>query len=550
MNLTEPTAELLGSITEIGKIVASLQVERTRGELDTKRLGYLNRIAASCVEIRKYVESNDNSTQDSHEVRHDIRNLLNRIAGPSQMLQGRLEGAELTALRRVQQLIDDCAAVIDNYGDAQREFVRVLDAPSIVAATADPAKILVAEDDAENRRFLVEFLTNEGHTVALASDGSEALAQAEQSDFDLLLLDLGLPTITGFDVLEQLQSRGWQTPIIVITGRRGVDDAVRCIERGADDFLTKPIQIEILRARVKSSVEKIRLREREFGQFFPPKLARQFARRPSLIYDLPSRHAEVSVMFCDIRNFSAVSERLGPEKTTRWLRGVMHDLCEIIIENEGVLVDFAGDEVMAMWGAPEEISDHAAKACDTAVQILEHLPSMSMAWRTTTGCETELAIGVNSGRAMVGHVGTARKIKYGALGDVVNIGSRVVGATKYFETPLLITGATRDQLNVDWSTGAIRPLCEVRVKNIAQSVELCEVRPSSELPEYRDLGERYALALKNFECQLFEQASNELERILVDHPNDGPSRTLLARIVGAIESNDAHFDPVWTLSGK
>ncbi len=549
MNSTDATASIQSSIIAIGEIMASLQTDLAGGEFDRKTLASVERISLSCTKLREYLDSNSEPPEHSSDTRHDIRNLLNRIAGPSQLLERRFDDSKLAAIHRVRRLIDDCVAVIDRCGDDSRELVRALESHSIVAAATTPANILVAEDDAENRRFLVDFLTSEGHTVTLARDGSEALAQAEQAGFDLLLLDLGLPMIDGFDVLEQLQSRGWQTPVIVITGRRGVDDAVRCIERGADDFLTKPIQIEILRARVKSCVERIRLREREFGQFFPPKLARQFARRPRLIHELPSRHAEVSVMFCDIRNFTTRSERLGPEKTTRWLRGVMHDLCEIIIENEGVLVDFAGDEVMAMWGAPEKVPDHAARACNTAVQILKHLPAMSLAWYPTTRAETELAIGINSGRAMVGHVGTARKTKYGALGDAVNVGSRVVGATKFLDSPLLITGGTRDQLASDWSTGQLRRLCKVRVKNIEQPIEIYDIRIPTE-HTIDDLAVRYESALASFEEQSFDQALSELTQLLAAHPNDGPAAVLKARALKALAPDAHEFDPVWRLSGK
>jgi len=541
---------LLQPIASIAAIVETLRGKVARLDNADALLTHLERISVSCREVSRYLESNTRAPEHSSTARHEIRNQLNHIAGPAQILLRRITGREHKELDRILDLVEECVSIIDAYSVATHEVVRALDTRAVVARTADPAKILIAEDDIENRRFLAEVLTSEGHRIELANDGPQALARVQESDCDLLLLDLGLPGLSGFEVLEKLQRNGWQTPVIIVTGQRGIDAAVRCIEHGADDFLTKPIQIEILRARVKSCIEKIRLREREFGQFFPPKLARQFARRPSLVNDLPSRDAEVSIMFCDLRNFTAISERLGPEKTTRWLRGVMNDLCEIIIANEGVLVDFAGDEVMAMWGAPEEIEDHAQRACMTAVQILRRLPRIDMAWRDRIGTETDLAVGINTGRAMVGHVGTARKTKYGALGDAVNVGSRVLGATNYFKSRVLISGATQNRLGPDWTGGVTRRLAKVRVKNLARALDLYELRPAGDPESDRDLDSRYAIALDHFEKQAWRAAADELEALLERHPNDEPSAVLLLRVRAALEPGGSAADPVWTLRGN
>ena len=511
---------------------------------------HVHRIVTATLALREAVANNAVPLAQSSTLRHELRNRLNHISGPCQLLRRAANAASLHALiEDIQAALERCVAIVDDSGETSRARAAPPRLQQTTTERPAPAHILVAEDDPGNRQLLVEVLSADGHRVTTACDGVEALRLAEEGDFDLLLLDLGLPKINGFEVLEKLQAGGWRTPVIVVTGRRAVDDAVRCIEHGADDFLTKPIHIEVLRARVHSSVEKIRLREREFGQFFPLKLARQFARRPQLIEDLPSRHAEISIMFCDIRNFTAISERLGPETTTRWLRGVMNELAEIISMQGGVLVDFAGDEIMAMWGAPEETADHARLACDTAVQILERLPAMNDRWQDEIGHETDLAIGINSGRAMVGHVGTTRKIKYGALGDAVNIGSRVLGATKYVRARLLITGATQRALGSTWTRGRLRRLIQVRVKNLTQAIELYEVQPHGGDTDGK-LRDRYEAGLVHFENGRFHEASAILGQLLVDYPSDGPSLMLMSRVVSAMlaESND--FDPVWTLDGK
>jgi adenylate cyclase len=543
-------ADLYTTSRRIAELIRSLDSKLDKETIDGKTSDLLLRMANSSSQLDVALSESDETREYSHEYRHLIRNHLNQISGPCQLLRRRLGTLAQEPLAEIQELVRWCA-------DSLESVSLLSDAPVVTSSVSVKpalatyaARILVAEDDVVNRQLLADILIDEGHAVEVAGDGIAALARAENADFDLLLLDLGLPKISGFEVLERLQASGWKTPVIVVTGRSAVNDAVRCIEHGADDFLTKPIQIEILRARVNSCVEKMRLREREFGQFFPPKLARQFARRPNMVNELPSHDAEVSVLFCDIRNFTAISERLGPDITMRWLRGVMHELSELVIDNEGVLVDFAGDEIMAMWGAPEATQQHATRACNTAVQILERLPAISASWRGQIGVETDLSIGVNSGRAMVGHIGTSRKTKYGPLGDTVNVGSRILGATAHLRTRLLISGQTRAAVDEHWTNGLSRRLCQVRMKNLAQSVELFELRPVSDGVSQNDLTERYEQALAYYETHTLQQAAALLGQLLVDYPDDGPSLVLMSRVVGAMLAPDALPDPVWTLPSK
>lgn len=542
----------LGPLTEAIRALSArvtAHLESASGDAEPRVLRQAAEIRSAAEALCADVHAYRPGVDDPSGFRHHVRNALGHVAGPAQLALRRLEDAEAVALlERVLAQVAACAALLDTsqQGGAAEPAPAVSDA----RAAAAGAHILVAEDDGRNRQFLSEVLSAEGHTVEFAGDGDSALRMAQRDDFDLVLLDLGLPGITGFEILERLQADGWRTPVVVVTGRGGVDDAVRCIQHGADDFLTKPIEVEILRARIASCVETLRVREREIGQFFPPKLARTFARRPTLIDSLPGKHANVSVLFCDIRNFTAISERLGPEQTTRWLRDVMNELSECVSRNEGVLVDFAGDEMMAMWGAPEEIANHATLATDTAVEILQRLPAISTRWHGCIGEATDLAIGVNSGRAMVGHIGTARRTKYGALGDAVNIGSRVLGATRHLRTRLLITGATRDAIEPGWRTGALRRLGRVRVVNVNQAIDLYEVQPAADSVDRRGLLASYEQALEDFERGAFRQSAAALGQLLVDYPDDGPTLVLMSRVVDAMLGDPDSFDPVWQLRGK
>lgn len=279
-----------------------------------------------------------------------------------------------------------------------------------------------------------------------------------------------------------------------------------------------------------------------FEQFFTPDLARQLADDPNL---LVGRDTEVTLLFCDIRGFSAVAEKLGAAGTMQWINDVLGTLSDCVLKHRGVLVDYTGDELFAMWGAPVEQPDHAELACLTAIDMWHALPEISQRWNARIAGETRVGIGINTGLAHVGNTGSARKFKYGALGNAVNLSSRVQGATKYLRTGILITEQTRQRLA---DTAATRRLCSVHVVNIAEAVTLYELRPAPDA-FWPDLRRRYEEALAEFEQQHFNRAMILLCELLAQYPGDGPSLVLLARLAPLLD-HPGQFNPVWELPGK
>ncbi len=207
--------------------------------------------------------------------------------------------------------------------------------------------------------------------------------------------------------------------------------------------------VELLASGVAAGLARTEFERRavaarvQFEQFFTPELAHQIAIRPEL---LEGQESEITLLFCDIRGFSRISEHLGPAKTVRWINGVMGTLSDCVLAHGGVLVDYIGDELMAMWGAPAEQPDHARLACRAALQMLEILPEMNEEWIGEIGQPFDLGIGLNTGIARVGNTGSRHKFKYGPLGNTVNMASRVQGVTKYLKVRLLVTQATRERL--------------------------------------------------------------------------------------------------------
>src|SRR5262249_4458625 len=200
---------------------------------------------------------------------------------------------------------------------------------------------------------------------------------------------------------------------------------------------------------------------------------------------------------------------------------------DCVKSHRGVLVDYIGDEVMAMWGAPEEQPDHALLACRAALDTLDRLPGLDARSRERSGEPVAFGIGINTGVARVGNVGSRHKFKYGPLGNTVNLASRVQGATKQVKARLLITGATRDRLDDSF---AARRLARVRVVSIAEPVELYELaRPGA--PGWPEAKVEYEKALELFEGKDFGLAARALGNWRIHHPEDEPSLVLLYRAV-------------------
>jgi adenylate cyclase len=295
-------------------------------------------------------------------------------------------------------------------------------------------------------------------------------------------------------------------------------------------------------ARVEQERAALALRA-QFEQFFTPELAHVLAAQPKL---LEGKDLEITALFADIRGFSRITRKQPPAFTVEWTQDVLSTLSECVLDHRGVLVDYIGDELVAMWGAPEEQPDHAERACRAALDMIAVLQTLNERWEARLGEPMGLGIGINTGLARVGNIGSRRKFKYGPLGDTVNVASRVQGASKYFKASLLITRATRDCLGPGFP---LRRLGNARVVNIAEPIELFELFPPAR-PDSGELSSAYEEALAAFEAGEFRKATGILGRLVSVHRDDGPSFALLARAISNLVDEPESFDPAFRLPGK
>jgi len=329
--------------------------------------------------------------------------------------------------------------------------------------------LLVADDNKVNRLLLARSLTLQGHQVASAENGRIALEMLRGGGFDLLLLDMEMPEMDGFQVLEQLAADTAlrDVPVIVTSSLEGITHVVRCIELGADDYLHKPVNPVLLKARIGSSLEKKRLRDQQKA------LVERFATSAVAAdlqqggFALGGRRVQATVMFCDIRGFTGIVESQGPEETIELLNTWYTLMFEAITSQGGVVNQMIGDGLMAIFGAPLPVADPPLAAVRAALDMIEMIGLLN-AERAAEG-KTALAIGIGiaTGEVIAGYTGTQERATYTCVGDTVNLAARLEAHTKQAGRGILMDAATQAALDGRVRTEA---LGDVELKGKAKPV--------------------------------------------------------------------------------
>ena len=319
------------------------------------------------------------------------------------------------------------------------------------------ARLLVVDDNKVNRLLLTRGLELQGHSVASAENGRVALDLLRREAFDLLLLDMEMPEMNGFQVLEQLKAdlALRDLPVVVTSSLEGIENVVRCIELGAEDYLQKPVNPVLLKARVGASLEKKRLRDQQ------KELVRRFA-TPEVEQDLQQsgfalggKRIVGTVMFADIRGFTSLAESQPPEETIELLNTYYTLMFDAIAGHGGIVSQIAGDGLMAIFGAPLPLPDHGDAAVRTALDMIEMIDLFNVEQASAGKAAIRIGIGIATGEMVAGYTGTQQRATYTCIGDTVNLASRLEAHTKEAAHAILIDAATRDALRGDIATDAL-----------------------------------------------------------------------------------------------
>ena len=333
------------------------------------------------------------------------------------------------------------------------------------------ARLLVADDNKVNRLLLKRSLELQGHQVECAENGRVALEMRRAQPFDLLLLDMEMPEMTGFEVLEQLvgDPRLGDLPVLVTSSLEGVAHVARCIELGADDYLPKPVNPVLLKARINSSLEKKRLRDQQkelVRRFATSEVAQDMQQSG---FALGGRHLRGSVMFADIRGFTSLVESQPPEESIELLNTWYTLMFDAISGHGGVVNQMIGDGLMAIFGAPLPLDDHAGAAVRAALDMIEMIELLNVE-RTAAGkAALRIGIGIATGEMVAGYTGTQQRATYTCIGDTVNLAARLESHTKVAQRDILIDDATRAGLDPGCAVHGLGP---VAFKGKAASVEV------------------------------------------------------------------------------
>jgi len=315
---------------------------------------------------------------------------------------------------------------------------------------------LVVDDNASGRQLLVDIMHSIDLQVIEAANGFEALDQARARIPDLIILDVNMPGMSGFEVVEQLKSdpKTASIPVLMLTALATIDNRVQGLKLGADDYLTKPYNprelIERVKTRLRLKTETDTLRQTQeivrttFSRFVSPSVVEQLLRDPTQVR-LGGTLQEVTVMFADLEGFTRISEHTEPEKLLQVLNEYHTMIVGIIRDNGGTVDKFMGDGVMALYNTPLTFEDHALRAVRTALQIRDTLPAFRQNFEPLF--RTPINFGINSGMAVVGNVGAPDMMNYTAVGDTVNIAARLQDLSSGGR--ILISEATYAQLGDD-----------------------------------------------------------------------------------------------------
>lgn len=319
------------------------------------------------------------------------------------------------------------------------------------------ARLLVVDDNKVNRLLLARSLETHGHRVEMAENGRVALDMLRSGSFDLMLLDIEMPEMDGFQVLEVLKADSTlrDVAVIVTSAVEGLDNVVRCIELGAEDYLSKPVNPVLLKARISSGLAKKQLRDQQsemVRRFATPEVADDMQQSG---FALGGRHVRATVMFSDIRGFTSLSEAQAPAETIELLNDYFALMFDAISSHGGVVNQMIGDGLMAIFGAPQPLDNHSEAAVRAALDMIEMVTMLSAERKAAGRPEIKIGIGIATGEMVAGYAGTQHRATYTCIGDTVNRAARLEAHTKAVQRCILLDGAARDELGDEFNVTAL-----------------------------------------------------------------------------------------------
>src|SRR5512137_142008 len=350
------------------------------------------------------------------------------------------------------------------------------------------SRILIVEDAPANIQALSSTLKDKGYQISVATNGRQALEVVARLRPDLILLDVMMPEMDGFETCRRLKESDAtkQIPVIFLTARAETADIVKGFELGAVDYVAKPFNAHELLARVNThlTVDDLRrslasknaelaraheLVRRAFGRYVSEEVATSILQSPDGL-DLGGEEREVTILMSDLRGFTALAARLPPHDVIEFLNLYLEAMVDVISRYEGTIDEIIGDAILVIFGAPLACDDHAAKAVACALAMQLAMTDVNQRLSAKGAAELEMGIGIHTGRVIVGNIGSLRRTKYAAVGSNVNLAGRIESFTTGGQ--LLISENTRGRIKAPLQ---ISGQYQVEPKGATRSLQLYEV---------------------------------------------------------------------------
>jgi class 3 adenylate cyclase len=468
---------LLRAITQLRELFSGRQAE-----LDSESLEDFSRLFEGANRMERMLED---ATRPNNT--HDLMNALAAIRGYAEMLREDIGPQQPALDETLSQLLQAVHAAHAAHTGNGGETVRTQAQQQ--RTQSEPGFILAVDDLQENRELIARNLSRMGHFVVTAASGEEALRALEQSDVDVVLLDLLMPGMDGREVLRRIKEHPeWRaTPVIIISGNQDMDGIIECIEAGADDYLFKPFNPVLLQARIKAGIERKRWHDREeqyrqqlernekfiratFGRYLSDEIVTDILERPEGL-ELGGDLREVTIMMSDIRGFTTLSERLAPAQVVTMLNRYLGAMTDIIMAHQGTIDEFIGDAILAVFGAPKHGDDDADRALNCALAMQAAMSGINALNEAEGLPVIKTGIALNTGDVIAGNIGSERRSKYGFVGHPMNVTSRIEDLTAGGE--ILISDSTLRSLQGKFQVGDSQ---EVKVKGIDELIVVHQIQ--------------------------------------------------------------------------
>jgi class 3 adenylate cyclase/ActR/RegA family two-component response regulator len=426
------------------------------------------------------------------------------------------------------------AAETNTHDDIMRPLDSEVDSDIVSeeATNNDKLNILIVDDDPINLQVLNNHLSLQHYSVEQAISGADAIKKVEQNKPDLILLDIMMPKMSGYEACKEIRKtyNASQLPILFLTAKNHIADLVDGFNSGANDYLSKPFSKNELLTRVKAHIE-LSLTSKAYSRFVPQEFIELLNKESIVGVGLGENvQMDMSILFSDIRSFTSLSEGMSPEENFEFINSYLEQMEPVVRRHKGFIDKYIGDAIMALF------KSNADDAVNAGIDMLRTLSDYN-AQRQHFGYEpVRIGVGINTGPLMLGTIGGQKRMEGTVISDNVNLASRLESLTKEYGATLIISEKTFESLSSP-SDYSMRTLAHVKPKGKKEEVKIFEVC-DGDSQEVRDLkmasAPLFEEAVALFNNHDHDDAQKLFQECLMKNPQDKAAQIYLVRCQGLL----------------